>query len=124
VWQRDPRGGKHRLTLAEGPLAPIAVDANCPEVVVQGLVRRRSDHWCIPLFLVNEQQEPEKRQDTGWAFQPELVAEGGGVDERPPRRGVSVTRRARATPGRRRRGPPAHANSGYKGFSTIVFEAA
>ncbi len=27
---------------------------------------------------MNEQQEPEKRQDTGWAFQPELVAEGVG----------------------------------------------
>lgn len=76
VWKRYPRGGKHRLTIKEGPVSPIVVDNNCPEVVVQGLVRKRSDHWCITLFLVNDQQEPEKRKDTGWIFQPELMAEG------------------------------------------------
>jgi hypothetical protein len=76
VWKRYPRGGKHRLAIKEGPVAPIVVDYNCPEVVVQGLVRKRADHWCITLFLVNVQQEPEKRKDTGWVFQPELMAEG------------------------------------------------
>jgi len=35
VWKWYPRGGKHRLTLTEGPLDPIAVDADCPEVVVR-----------------------------------------------------------------------------------------
>ena len=76
VWKRHPRGGKHRLTLKEGPIQPIAVDPNCPEVVVQGLIRKRSDHWCVTLFLVNEQQEPEKLKDAAWVFQPELMAEG------------------------------------------------
>src|SRR5579872_5639496 len=60
VWKRHPRGGKHRLKLKEGPIQPIPVDPICPEVVVQGLIRKRSDHWCVTLFLVNEQQEPEK----------------------------------------------------------------
>lgn len=78
VWKRNPRGGKHRLTLKEGPIPPIVVDVNCPEVVVQGLARKRRDHWCITLFLVNDQQEPEKRKDTGWVFQPELMVEGIG----------------------------------------------
>lgn len=55
VWKQYPRGGKHRLTLKDGPIPPIVVDANCPEVVVQGLARKRPDHWCITLFLVNEQ---------------------------------------------------------------------
>ncbi len=76
VWKRHPRGGKHRLKLKEGPIQPIPVDLNCPEVVVQGLIRKRSDHWCVTLFLVNEQQEPEKLKDTAWVFQPELMAEG------------------------------------------------
>jgi Helicase conserved C-terminal domain len=76
VWKRHPRGGKHRLKLKEGPIQPISVDLNCPEVVVQGLIRKRSDHWCVTLFLVNEQQEPEKLKDTAWVFQPELMAEG------------------------------------------------
>ena len=78
VWKRYPRGGRHRLTLTEGPVLSIVVDPNCPEVVVQGLIRKRPDHWCLTLFLVNEQQEPEKRKDTGWVFQPELMAEGVG----------------------------------------------
>ena len=39
VWRRVPRGGKHRLKLAEGPIPQTVVDANRPEVVVQGLVR-------------------------------------------------------------------------------------
>ena len=78
VWKRYPRGGKNRLKLAAGPILPVVVDHECPEVVVQGLVRKRSDHWCVTLFLVNEQQEPEKRKDTAWVFQPELAAEGVG----------------------------------------------
>lgn len=41
VWKRYPRGGKHRLTLKDGLIPPIPVDPNCPEVVVQGLARKR-----------------------------------------------------------------------------------
>ena len=76
VWKRQPRGGKQRLTLVEGPIQPISVDNNSPDVVVQGLIRKRKDHWCVTLFLVNDQQEPEKLKDTAWVFQPELIAEG------------------------------------------------
>ncbi len=76
VWKRHPRGGQHRLKLVDGPIAPIVVDANCPEVVVQGLARKRKDHWCVTLFLINEQQEPQELKDSAWIFQPELVAEG------------------------------------------------
>ena len=76
VWKRLPRGGTHRLTLVAAAIPPIPLDPNCPEVVVQGLIRKRSDHWCVTLFLVNEQQEPKKLRDTAWVFQPQLVAEG------------------------------------------------
>ncbi len=78
VWKRYARGGTHRLKL-EGEnehIQPISVDPNCPDVVVQGLIRKRKDHWCITLFLVNEQLEPERLRDTTWVFQPELMAEG------------------------------------------------
>ena len=54
-WEGD------RITVVVQP----RMEANSPEVVIQGLVRKRADHWCITLFLVNEQQEPEKRKDTG-----------------------------------------------------------
>lgn len=76
VWKRYPRGGTHRLTITDGPIARISVDPDCPEVVVQGLARKRPDHWCITLFLVNEQLEPERLRDSAWIFQPELMAEG------------------------------------------------
>jgi hypothetical protein len=76
VWKRYPRGGPKRLELKEGSILPITVDHNCPEVVVQGLSRKRKDHWCVTLFLVNEQQEPEKLKDAAWVFQPELIVEG------------------------------------------------
>jgi len=76
AWKRQPRGGKHGLMLVEGPIQPISVDHNSPDVVVQGLIRKRKDHWCVTLFLVNDQQEPEKLKDTAWIFQPELIAEG------------------------------------------------
>ena len=78
IWKRYPRGGKQRLALEEGTILPIVVDHHCPEVVVQGLARRRPGHWSITLFLVNEQQEPEKCKDICWVFQPELIAEGVG----------------------------------------------
>lgn len=76
VWKRHPRGGSHRLTLKEGAFGPIPVDKDCPEVVIQGLVRKRSDHYSVTLFLVNEQTEPAKLRDAAWVFQPELVASG------------------------------------------------
>jgi hypothetical protein len=81
IWKRYPRGGTHRFKMTEGPVKPVAIDANCPEVVVQGVIRKRSDHWSVTLFLVNDQQEPEMLRDTAWVFQPELVAQA--VDDSP-----------------------------------------
>ena len=77
VWKRFPRGGTHRLKLVnDEKIAPILIDPNCPEVTIQGKVRKRANHWSITLFLVNEQQEPERLKDSAWVFQPELMAEG------------------------------------------------
>jgi hypothetical protein len=76
VWKRHPRGGTHRLKLVQGPITPVPIDNDAPDVVVQGLVRKRKDHWCVTLFLVNDQQEPGQLRDTAWVFQPELIAEG------------------------------------------------
>src|SRR5262249_27273134 len=76
VWKRCPRGGTpYPFTPADGPFAPIALDPHCPEVIVQGLIRRRDTHWSVTLFLVNDQQEPERLRDTAWVFQPALTVE-------------------------------------------------
>lgn len=59
IWKRYPQGGSHRFKLKEGQVHPVGIDANCPEVVVQGIIRKRSDHWSVTLFLVNDRQSLE-----------------------------------------------------------------
>ncbi len=80
IWKRHPRGGKpYRVALQDGPLAPVAVDPECEQVYVQGLVRRREKSWIATLFLVNGQEEPprgtKEGKDSAWLFQPELTVE-------------------------------------------------
>jgi hypothetical protein len=82
VWKRYPRGGGPKtIPLRAGRIARWIPDEECPEVYVDGLIRRRQGYWSVTLFLVNGQKEPKRRRDEVWLFQPELVAEG--VDGKP-----------------------------------------
>lgn len=74
AWKRIPSGGKVVVALKEGGLGPMVVDANCPEVVVQGTVRRKlpTGDRLVTIFLLNNQTKPEENQDTAWIFQPEI----------------------------------------------------
>jgi hypothetical protein len=89
VWKRRPSGGRNILDLKEGPIEPFAIDPNCPEIVVKGLVRTpltKGDRL-VTLFLVNTHEKPEKGQDSAWIFQPELLVrglEGAAVFRRRP----------------------------------------
>src|SRR5512137_1478525 len=79
VWQRDPMEGRASLQpLEAGRIGPLILDGEQPEVTLQGSVRRNRDHWIITLFLVNGQEEPKKRKDQAWVFQPEVIVEGIG----------------------------------------------
>src|SRR5262249_22765518 len=80
TWRRRPRGGKpHLVPLQDGPLVPFPVDAECEQVYVQGLVRRREGCWIISLLLVNGHAGPprgtKEGKDSAWLFQPELIVE-------------------------------------------------
>ena len=76
VWRRVPCAGTSEpVLLCDGQIAPWPPCPECPDVVVQGLARRRSDRWLVTLFLVNNQPEPESLRDQAWLFQPELVVE-------------------------------------------------
>jgi len=97
VWQRTQRQGEKVFNLKEGPIAVWRPEPQeQPEVVVRGLIRRSEDKfsgewsWSVTLFLVNNQNEPEKNRDSAWLFQPELVAEsldGDGIfQQRQPQR--------------------------------------
>ncbi len=75
VWKRHPRGGSKTITLTAGPVGPFLVDDECPQVFVQGVVRKRDGNWIVTLFLVNGQEEPKINKDSMWLFQPELMVE-------------------------------------------------
>ncbi len=78
VWKRVPSGCKKTLPMTEGVLTPFAMDARCPEVFVQGIVRPKlpKGDRLVTVFLVNNQNKPEENQDSAWVFQPELIARG------------------------------------------------
>ena len=73
VWKRSPRGGvSDPVPLKSGRMERWVPDGEFHEVHVQGIIRRRADHWSVTLFLVNGQHEPKKLRDTAWLFQPVL----------------------------------------------------
>jgi hypothetical protein len=79
VWRRAPRGGRVTLTLKDGPIKPLAPDAELGEVRIQGAVRTNAKgERLVTLFLVNGQLEPETNRDNAWLFQPELSVTGSG----------------------------------------------
>jgi len=73
IWKRHPRGGMIELTLKNGPIKPTAPDAECEEVYVQGIARKKDTHWIVTLFLVNGQEEPKQKKDETFLFQPEIA---------------------------------------------------
>ncbi len=75
AWKRIPSGGRIEIAMTDGVIKPFAPDSNCPRVLVQGTVRAplESGDRLVILFLINDQQQPEKNQDEAWVFQPELI---------------------------------------------------
>jgi len=94
VWKRRPISGTSKsIALTEGPIQPWIVDNEFPDVVVHGRMRRVGDCYLITLFLVNNQEEPERLRDSSWLFQPELSVDA-------PDGGTWFTRRATPRDGR------------------------
>ena len=76
VWKRQPCGTSHEIPLKAGPVGPIIADEAFPDAKVKGLIRRRTDHWSVTLFLVNEGVEPPPpNRERTWMFQCELAVE-------------------------------------------------
>lgn len=88
VWQRTPvEGIPEPIPLKPGHIRNWSPSPDWPQVIVQGLVRERPDQWIVTLFLVNGQEEPPKRKDTAWLFQPELIVaapDGAPIFEKRP----------------------------------------
>jgi len=76
VWQRTQVDvTSPPIPLLHGKIAPWSPDPERPDVMVQGIMRKRAAQWIVTLFLVNGQEEPKVRKDSAWVFQPELVVE-------------------------------------------------
>ncbi|NWJ98470.1 MAG: helicase [Chloroflexi bacterium] len=76
IWKRQPVSGELILPLKPGPIkAWSPAPDEQPEVVVKGQIRQAEQCWVVTLFLVNGQEEPKRRRDEAWLFQPELVVE-------------------------------------------------
>lgn len=80
VWRRIPVEASTTLTLAKGRVSPWSPCDECPEVMVQGMVRRKEGEpdWTVTLFLVNGQKEPKENRDVAWLFQAGLAVEAPG----------------------------------------------
>ncbi|MCD0459558.1 DISARM system helicase DrmA [Roseiconus lacunae] len=76
IWKRVPGGGEpHEIELKEGSFGPISVDNAFQDAVVRGLVRRRSDHWSVTVFFVNDGTDPAPKtpsRERFWMFQCEM----------------------------------------------------
>lgn len=94
VWKREQMEQTLELpALNDGAIEPIvlAVDdeKGTPQVVLRGVVNHLGSGFVVSLFLVNVQDEPDKRRDEAWLFQPELAVEGA-------KGGATFVSRARA----------------------------
>jgi hypothetical protein len=76
VWRRVPVTGTARLQLVEGTLDPQQLNADHPQVVVQGRARRHEGNWLVSVFVVNGQQRPARLADSTWLFQAKLTVSG------------------------------------------------
>src|SRR5947209_3468380 len=75
VWKRQPREGTSKPVPLQAGRFNWKPVPDIPEVYVQGLIRKRDDHWSVTLFLVNGQEEPKKLRDQAWLYQPELAVQ-------------------------------------------------
>lgn len=69
VWQRYPVMGIVSIDLVDGELGPVVPVPEQPEVFVRGRASKLAHGWLVTLFLVNDQDAPEKNKDEAWLFQ-------------------------------------------------------
>jgi hypothetical protein len=75
-WQRVPMAASLEVRLGEGEIAPFAPVAEAPDVLVRGRVLRVGGHRVVDVFLVNDQEQPERNRDEAWLFQAKLSVSG------------------------------------------------
>ena len=74
-WKRIPSGGSVIIPINKRKIEPLAIDKQCPDVLVQGSISSPLDNGdrLVTLFFINNQSMPKQNQDQAWVFQPELL---------------------------------------------------
>ena len=72
VWQRYPVAGSVEISVVEGELGPFVPVSDQPDVVIRGKAKQLAHGWLVTLFVVNDQETPEKNKDDAWLFQIKL----------------------------------------------------
>lgn len=79
VWRRIPvRKALEPIAIQPGPLGPLRIDDDRPTITVRGVVNEVAGVCVASVFLVNGQEEPDKKRDEAWLFQPEITIDGEG----------------------------------------------
>jgi hypothetical protein len=91
IWKRTPMvGDPVTLPLQNGSFGPIQPRPdNDHYVVLQGKMRQTANGWVVTIFFINTQDEPEKKKDEAWVFQPKMKV----LDAADPARPIFVQRR-------------------------------
>ena len=92
VWKRTHFIGEPKtILLKEGMFGPIVLRSDDPFVILQGKIRQSPDGWAVTLFMLNQQEEPTKKKDEAWVFQPKMRVH----DLNDPPRPIFIQRRSR-----------------------------
>src|SRR6185437_15315139 len=83
VWKRVPIVGEPQtIDLKRGVFGPLRPRDDDEWVLLQGKIRQSPNGWVVTLFLVNTQEEPSKKKDEAWVFQPKLTVINSGDSTR------------------------------------------
>ncbi|MGZ0173922.1 MAG: DISARM system helicase DrmA, partial [Planctomycetales bacterium] len=79
VWKRVPGGGTpHDIPLKAGSFGPVSIDPAFQDADIRGLIRRRSNHWSVTIFLMNggfDLPTGIPNRERLWMFQCEMEVE-------------------------------------------------
>ena len=73
VRKRQPRIGEPLVvTLADGVFGPLRPLESEPTVEIRGKMRHLPQGWVVTIFMINNQEEPDKKREEAWVFQPKM----------------------------------------------------
>lgn len=82
-FRRPVQGNAVVLPMQDGTFGPVVPQLEDPNVVLQGRMRQTENGWLVTLFMLNIQDEPDKKKDAAWVFQPKMSVTSDGAIPQP-----------------------------------------